>query len=417
MTAPRVVLVIGPPLAGATSLAAALRVRMPDVRFTESPADGAAVVVFAVSAVAPLTGSDCAIVDAAAEHLDAVVGAVTKIDVHRRWRELIADDRAILGRHRPRYADVPWVGVAAAPHAGDPQLGGLVEVLRRRLADPATARRNNVRAREHELAGLIARRAGIRRTHRTAQAQRGIALRAEMQRARVHLSHLARDHCAALRTELQEEVAGLNRRGLRAVEDRVRVRAVRLVADLGEVVAAHLTGVAHGLDLPAAPPVLVDPPAFAGPTVRPRRLETRLMTVLGAGFGLGVALAVSRLFSGLDPGLTVAGLVAGGLVGLAVTVWVVGIRSVLHDRAAIDRWIAEVCAALRSGAEEMVATLVLSAESDLARGLLLEDEKSAVNLFERTAEIDARVRRLAVSEGHFGGEMEFAARKRGVTDQ
>ncbi|EUA43908.1 putative membrane protein [Mycobacterium xenopi 4042] len=41
---------------------------------------------------------------------------------------------------------------------------------------------------------------------------------------------------------------------------------------------------------------------MAAPPLTSRRLETRLMTLLGAGFGLGVALTVSRLLANLAPG-------------------------------------------------------------------------------------------------------------------
>ena len=91
--------------------------------------------------------------------------------------------------------------------------------------------------------------------------------------------------------------------------------------------------------------------------------------ILGAGFGLGVALAVTRLFAGLAPGLTVAGLVVGGLVGLLLTVWVVGIRGLLHDRAVLDRWVTDVTTTLRSAMEERVATRVLAAETALTSAL------------------------------------------------
>ena len=91
------------------------------------------------------------------------------------------------------------------------------------------------------------------------------------------------------------------------------------------------------------------------------------MMVLGAGFGLGVALGVSRLFAGLAPGLTIAGLVAGGVVGLLLTVWVVGMRGLLNDRAVLDRWVSEVTGMLQSAVEERVATRVLAAEADADR--------------------------------------------------
>ena len=98
------VLVTGPWLAGVTSLVAALRERMPEQDFVEAdelgPADAPVAVVFVVSAVAPLTESDCALVERAARHTDLVIGVVTKIDAHRDWRDVLAADRALLGRAR-----------------------------------------------------------------------------------------------------------------------------------------------------------------------------------------------------------------------------------------------------------------------------------------------------------------------------
>jgi len=120
----RLVLVAGPELAGATGLAAALRERLPGCTVVEERVEEAiagtvpAAVVFAVSAVAPLTESDCRLVDAAAADTDLVVGVVTKIDTHRGWREVLAADRELLARHDDRYRSVPWVGAAAAPDLG-----------------------------------------------------------------------------------------------------------------------------------------------------------------------------------------------------------------------------------------------------------------------------------------------------------
>ena len=102
-----VVLVTGPWLAGATSLIAALRERLPEHEFVETedigPADAPAAVVFVVSAVAPITESDCALIDLAARHTDLVIGAVSKIDVHRGWRDVLAEDRSRLAAHASRF--------------------------------------------------------------------------------------------------------------------------------------------------------------------------------------------------------------------------------------------------------------------------------------------------------------------------
>ena len=133
------------------------------------------------------------------------------------------------------------------------------------------------------------------------------------------------------------------------------------------------------------------------PPLKSRRLETQLVMILGAGFGFGVALAVTRLFAGLAPGLTIAGLIAGGVVGLLLTVWVVGIRALLHDRAVLDRWVGDVTAALRSVVEERVATRVLAAETALTTDLAAHDEVESATAADRVADIDAELREHAVA--------------------
>uniref|UniRef100_A0A5Q5CA01 Uncharacterized protein n=1 Tax=Mycobacterium sp. (strain JLS) TaxID=164757 RepID=A0A5Q5CA01_MYCSJ len=417
------VLVTGPWLAGVSSLIAVLRDRLPEVSFVEAdelPAGSAPVaVVFAVSAVSALAGSDCELLDLAADHTDCVIGVVTKIDVHLDWREVMAADRELLGAHRRRYAALPWVGVAAAPDHGDPMVDDLVDLLRDTLGDPAVLRRNRLRAWESQLEKVVARyradgegadrharvsalraqRDEIRRARRVEKSQRAIALRSQIQQARVQLTYFARNRCASVRGELQEDIAELGRRRLDAFEQTVRGRAAEVMTEVDEGVTTHLTAVAADLhldDVPS-PPQPIPVPDLPGPSLRSRRLETRLMMLLGAGFGLGVALAVSRLFSGVDPGLTVAGVLAGAAAGLAVAVWVVGIRGLLHDRGVLDRWVADVTATLRSAAEEAVATRVLAAEAALTAALAAEEAADADAAAVRIAEIDAELREHAAA--------------------
>ena len=156
-----VVLVAGPWLAGTTSLIAALRERLPEHTFVEADelgaSDAPAAVVFAVSAIAPLTESDCALIDVATNDTDLVVGVVSKIDAHRNWREVLAADRALLAEHAPRYEHVQWVGAAAAPDLGEPRVDELVGLLRQRLSDPDVERRNRLRAWESCLERIIGR--------------------------------------------------------------------------------------------------------------------------------------------------------------------------------------------------------------------------------------------------------------------
>ncbi|WP_235571475.1 hypothetical protein [Mycobacterium sp. Root265] len=418
------VLVIGPWLAGVTSLAAALRERMPEREFVEAeeraPDIAPVAVVFAVSAVAPLAESDCGVLEGAVRHTDLVVGALTKIDVHRDWRAVLSADAGAVGARIPRLGGMPWVGVAAAPANGRPHLDGLVAVLREALSDDTLVRRNRLRTWETHLSDLIGaaseaaadaeaaalhrRREDILRDARLSRSERTIALRSRIQQARVQLGYFARNRCASVRTELSEDAAtwgGLPWVGRRRADDfqtHVAGRAAVVVAEVDSGVTEQFRDIAAelGLAAPPAPPA-APVPKVGGAGLPSRRLEMQLMMVLGAGFGLGVALAASRLFSGLAPGLTAVGAVAGGLLGLLLTVWVVGIRGLLHDRAQLDRWVGRVAAALREDTEALVATRVLAAEVDFTGQAAAADERAAAETARQLDALDARLRERAVS--------------------
>ena len=109
MTGRENIAVIGPPLSGATSLAAALRHRLPGASVLESCDGHVAVAVFVVSAAAPMVGSEVALLEATASRVDAVVAAVSKIDVHRTWRDVLAANR------NPGGPEVPGRALGESP--------------------------------------------------------------------------------------------------------------------------------------------------------------------------------------------------------------------------------------------------------------------------------------------------------------
>jgi hypothetical protein len=417
-----VVLVTGPWLAGSTGLIAALRDRLPEHEFVEAedvaPAHAPAAVVFVVSAVAPIAESDCALIDLAAQHTDLVIGAVSKVDVHRGWRDVLDENRSRLAAHAPRYADVPWVGVSAAPDLGEPDIDGLVELLTARLDDDDVKRRNRLRAWESRLQTVISRydkdgagddrrarvsvlrdrRDTVMRERRVSKSERTIALRSQIQQARVQLAYFARNRCASVLSELQEDAASMTRRRLPEFEGYVRTRVDEVIGDVEAGTTKHLADMATELGLtPPEPPPPPAAPVLASPPLKSRRLETRLMMVLGAGFGLGIALGVSRLFAGIAPGLTVAGMAVGGVIGLLLTVWVVGMRGLLSDRAMLDRWVGVVMGLLRATVEERVATRVLAAEAELTADAAGRDEADADTAAAQVGEIDAELREHAVA--------------------
>jgi len=379
------------------------------------------------------------VLDAAAETTDAVVGVVSKIDVHRGWREVVAANRGMLAAHAPRYARVPWVGVAALPELGEPDVDDLVWAVHDQLADPDLARRNRLRASDSRLreearrldmdvddAGRQARVDALRERRATAMRQRrretvgrAAALRGQIQQARVQLSFVARNRCAAARSELQEHAAGLSRRDIPGFEGRARARLATVGAEVCEAVDTRLAEVARGIcgafPLPEPPREAPWEPlpevSVAPPPLTSRRHENWLLTTLGAGFGVGMAVTLSRLVGGLvsrlAPGLALAAAAACVVTGLAVTVVVVHIRGLLHDRALLDRWVGEATASLRSVVEERVATRVLAAETALGGALMARDEAADAQVTALFSAIDGELREYAVDKAR-----AVAARRR-----
>ncbi len=425
-----VVLVTGPWMAGVSGVAAALRERLSQHKFVEStdlgPGDAPLAVVFVVSAAANLTGSDCRLLDAAAEHTDVVVAVVAKIDVHHAWRDVLAANRDALAAHAPRYATVPWVGVAAVPELGEVRVDELVDAVAAKLADSDIARRNRLRAWESRLhtvalrfdhdaegAGRQARVDALRearstalRDRRQAKTERSITLRGQIQQARVQLSYFARNRCTSMRGELQEDAAALSRRKMGDFEGFARGRAQQVVSEVSDGTAIHLADLADVMGLPlTVTPLPVEEPLpvvdISPPPLKSRRQETALMLLLGAGFGLGVGLTLSRTLAGLVPhrgtAVQVAGAVACVAVGLALTFAVVTLRGLLRDRALLDRWAGEVTASVQAVVEELVATRVLLAESVLTTALAARDEAENARVSEQVSAIDSELREYAIA--------------------
>lgn len=419
-----VVVVTGPWLAGVSAVAAVLAGRMPQWLVMEAaelaPGEVPAAVVFVVSAAAALTESDCALLDAVAAHTDVVVGVVSKIDAHPHWPQMREAAAEILADHAPRYRDVVWVGVAAAPVRGTPRVDDLVAELTGRLGDGDFRRRNRLRSWEFQLRAdgdridrdaradgrrvrtdlLQQQRDDAVRQRRMSKSERVIALRSRIAQARVQLSYFARKRCASVRDELAEDAAGMTRRRLPEFEAYVHRRLAEVVAEVDQGIGEQLADVAGELGLTGGSPG-AGPPLPRVETVRPRlgsrRLETALMTVLGAGFGFGVALTLSRVFAQLAPGPTVAGALGCTAVGVAVTVWTVRVRGILRDRAALDRWVGVTIASLGSTLQELVALRVVAAESAFSAELTEHNEVEATRVADRVAGLDRELREHAAA--------------------
>ena len=361
---------------------------MPDHVIAETDNAPAApdAVVFVVSAVAPMATSDCEMVHRLCGYADLVIGAVSKVDAHRTWREVLAADRLLLAERADRYRDVPWVGVAAAPELGAPKVDELVVVLLEGLADPELVHRNQLRINDIRTRQLRGRRTEIVRGRRSVP-----SVRAGVHAARVKLTFLVRTRCTQTLVDLRGLASELRRDGADRFEAHVRAAADAFVEEVDAEVTRELDAVAarFGLTVPRGAGV-PRAPEIGDPRRRTDRLQFRVTAVLGAGFGVGVALAGSRLIAAAVHVSELAGLIAGGLLGVLAAAWVVGARGLLQFRAAADRWVGEVVVALRACGEEVVASRALSAEMAFANQLATGDEALAARL----AAIDAELRRL-----------------------
>lgn len=379
------VLVVGPRSAGATSLAVALREYLPEADVAERAEGGAAVVVLAVSAVAPPAASDRAVLDAAIAAGGAVVGTVTKVDAHRCWRDVLAEVSSL-------YGDIAWFGSSAAPRLGPPDVAAVGtavrELLEGRGLDDARVRR------------LRSCRAALVRDHRSVRADRSVALRTGVHRERLALGRFVRDRCARLRSEFRTVAAEMPRGSTDVVERRVRDAADTLMRDVDERVSRRLADLAEGFGVGAPEPSPAHAlPEWEGPPSVSRRAERGLTLALGAGFGLGIAMAAGRVFTALAPWLTAAGQAVGALVGLLLTAWLVATRELLHDRAVVDRWVGDVVGSLKGCAEDRVAGRLLDAEACFSGALSARAAGESDRIGRRLAVIDDELRGLTDRKG------------------
>ncbi|MFN8228593.1 MAG: hypothetical protein U0R18_17955 [Mycobacterium sp.] len=347
-----IVLVCGPPRAGVTAVADALRDALSGVDVVEPaglrPGNAPAVVVFVVSAAARLATSDCLVLDGVLDAVsaDRVVGVVSKVDAHRAWRDTVVASRS-------RYPTLSWLGVTAAPQLGERRIGELVDAVRLRLSEPPKM-----------LPGKLIGAQSL--------PPRGSPLRGRTQQARVQLGALVRRRSAELRGELTDAGAALTRDRRTDFPAIVQLRLERAAADVDDAVTEHLGALAAELALPDEPsPPSIDPPLPAGPAAASGALESRLTVLLGAGFGFGVAVTFGRFVADLLPDHAALGALPGLLVGAGLTGWMVSARRLLAERVAMQRWAASAVDAWRGAVDEAVALRIMAAErawSTAARG-------------------------------------------------
>lgn len=181
---------------------------------------------------------------------------------------------------------------------------------------------------------------------------------AGLRQSRIEAAASVRSGCATLRAELQSGAAETSR--AEAFVRRARHRITGVAAEADAEITRLLAAAGFGPDDWPDPPM-----APEEPPLRPTALEGRLTALLGVMVGAGAALTLGRALTGLVPGWSAAIATGCAVIGLTISGWVVRVRRVLSERAAADRWVAEMTAALRSMLEDRVTARFAAAEVTL----------------------------------------------------
>ncbi|MGI8415689.1 MAG: dynamin family protein, partial [Nakamurella sp.] len=190
-------------------------------------AANATALLFVVDASAPFTKGELDFLQRVGDRVDSVHFVVAKTDIFRGWREILQADQQLLARYIPRFTDAPFYPVSstlatAADGQPNPQIADVVRTqsgsveLRRVLAEDVAARaslladanliRTTVTVLTGDIVGLENQRRALtsgaaqsdalkaRREQLLGQRKSGgrswqVMLRAEIQRARVDLTH------------------------------------------------------------------------------------------------------------------------------------------------------------------------------------------------------------------------------------
>ncbi|HEY3263364.1 MAG TPA: GTPase [Pseudonocardiaceae bacterium] len=427
-------------------------------------AEAATALLFVVDAAAPFTSGELGFLRRLSERVETVVFALTKVDLHRGWRQILEADRALLATHAPRFAGAQFHPVsarlfesaAAAPTAEVAALlrersgvADLQAALQRQVGGRAVmlGEANVLRAIATALAGVIAgmqarqrvlvaaaegqpageASAGLlhrRRDELTAQRRAGgrgwqLRLRGELQRTRLASLHDVATHARAAQTWFRRAVDEADRDTLARLpyqlDAALQVMSVRITAGLAQRLSRVVDTALAELFTPAeldaalvqftrrggaAPPVILRPPDR-----RPAGVEDKLLVAMGVSGGLGLGRVAAQPLAGLA--LTGLGAAAGIAVlpvtivlGLGAGWWMARARRHAADKAHLKQWLADVLAEARAALDQAVAEQMIDAEQQLT--LALDDAigRRVAAIEEELREVDRALRLDAAAREH-----------------
>ncbi len=382
-----------------------------------------AVAILVVDPSAAVGEEEVALLAALRREAGVVAVVCNKIDVYWDWPMMLRRIRSVLdpaGR-------LPLFGVAATA-------GGtaLTEWLTTVTSAPAGTRyrlrQSGVALAAVDAAGTPPPDESVRLRDLGEQRRRTVAGR---DRGRAERYAAARIEFASARAEVIEEL-GATVRSLTAAADarcdrveRHEVPAYRKwldaqlasaagrfaeasVARLTEAAAVSLAGIGPRLNV--APPAVraVSPPAGRGVSTPPvtmagprRGAEDALFALLGVSTGFGVGRAIAAGVSAIGGGSMGAGsAVAWALTpltvvtGLAIALWVIGVRRTSAARTQLRAATASALAELRATCERLVVARSSALELEVTGHIARHYDRLARDTARRAAAIDAEIGRL-----------------------
>ncbi|HET8641717.1 MAG TPA: dynamin family protein [Pseudonocardiaceae bacterium] len=418
-------------------------------------AASATALLFVVDAGAPFTRGELGFLQRLAGHVETVVFALTKIDQHRGWREILQANRALLAEHAPRFAGAQFHPVSArlfesAATAPNPEVAtllrersGIAELqiaLQRQVAGRAAmlGEANLLRAVSTALAGLATRLTADERALTTAEygeagadtlrerrdaltAERRssgrswqLRLRGEIQRARVESLHEVAGEVRSAQTWFRRAIDEADRQGLAQlpyqVDASLQLISARTAAGLGRrlsrVAEAALAELFTADELAAVhaefarrsaagrPPIVLRPPDR-----RPGGAEDKLLVAMGVSGGLGAGRLVALPLAGLGAAAGLIVLPASIVLGLGAGWWMARVRRHAADRQHLKQWLADVLADARSALDQVVAEQMIDAEQQLSIALDEALGRRVAAIEDELREVDRALRMDAAERG------------------
>jgi hypothetical protein len=391
-------------------------------------AAAATALLFVVDAAAPFTRGELGFLRRLSGHVETVVFALAKIDLHRGWRQILEADRDLLARHAPRFAGAEFHPVSArlfesAAGAPTPEVAtllrersgvaGLQTALQRQVGGRAVmlGEANVLRAISTALAGVVAtleseqrvlagvaagQQAGetsaaalrVRRDQLATERRAGgrswqLRLRGEVQRARLEAVHDVAGQIRSVQAWFRRAVDEADRATLDRLpyqlDAALQVMSARVTAGLAHrlsrVVDAALAELFTPAELDAVraelarrggahPPVVLRPPDR-----RPSGAEDRLLVAMGVSGGLGIGRLAALPLAGLGAAAGIVVLPVTIVLGLGAGWWMARTRRHAADRAHLKQWLADTLADARSVLDQVVAEQMIDAEQQLALAL------------------------------------------------